>query len=82
MKVTLTVITFAVVLFCFGLYSTRDLNCNETIRQDQILIDSLRDENFILQIEAGRYDAAIEILKDRDSLAYIKFDSILTNETE
>ena len=44
-------------------------------------IDSLQAELFIKQTEVGRYEMALEMLKEEDSIAAKKFESKL-DETE
>lgn len=45
-------------------------------------VDSLEAEVFILQSEIGRYEMATEILKEEDSVAGNKLETILNKETE
>lgn len=42
----------------------------------------LQDSLFILQSNLGRYEMALEILKEKDSLSAQKFEEILFTETE
>ncbi len=46
------------------------------------IVDSLRNEAFIYSIDAARYEVALEILKEQDSLAAAKYENILYTETE
>jgi hypothetical protein len=46
------------------------------------IVDSLRNEAFIYSIDAARYEVALEILKEQDSLAANKYENILYTETE
>jgi len=45
-------------------------------------LDSLHDENFILNIEKQRYEIAIDMLEEEDSLAWKKLDWILSHNVE
>lgn len=45
-------------------------------------IDSLQTELFQSQSNEGRYEMALEILSQYDTIAASKFDSIYKNETE
>ena len=45
-------------------------------------IDSLQIELFQAQNNIGRYEIALELLSQEDTLAAQKFDSIYKNETE
>jgi hypothetical protein len=46
------------------------------------VIDSIRAENMPLQIQLGRYDVALELLREEDKKAAEKFELILTTQTE
>jgi hypothetical protein len=46
------------------------------------VIDSVRAENMPLQIQLGRYDVALELLREEDKKAAEKFELILTTQTE
>ncbi len=45
-------------------------------------IDSLENEIFIRQTNLGRYEVALEILKEEDSVAADHFEHILSKQTE
>jgi hypothetical protein len=45
-------------------------------------IDSLEMELFNAQSQSGRYEVALEILKEQDKKAADKFELILTTQTE
>ena len=45
-------------------------------------IDSLENEIFIRQTNLGRYEMALEILKEEDSVAADHFEHILSKQTE
>jgi hypothetical protein len=46
------------------------------------LSDSLRDESFIHFVEAGRYEIALEIYKDKNPKAVEEIELIRTTQTE
>jgi len=46
------------------------------------VIDSIRAENLPLQVQLGRYDVALELLREEDRKAAEKFELILTTQTE
>lgn len=46
------------------------------------IVDSLKNEAFIYSMDAARYEVALEILKEQDSLAAAKYEKILYTETE
>jgi hypothetical protein len=45
-------------------------------------LDSLQSELFVQQTIVGRYEVALEILKEQDKKAADKFELILTTQTE
>ena len=45
-------------------------------------LDSLNNKLFIKQTEAGRYEVALELFKEEDSVAADKFHFILVTKTE
>jgi hypothetical protein len=45
-------------------------------------IDSLENEIFIRQTNLGRYEMALEILKEEDSVVADHFEHILSKQTE
>ena len=56
------------------------INVNQEGAQN--IVDSLQDEIFNLQTINGRYEIALETLKEKDHKAAEKFQKILDNETE
>ena len=74
-----------VSITAIALYFTKDISDNEdrimVIEQSKI-IDSLNQEIFAKDIEIGRYEITIDLLKEEDSAAAAKFTYILENETE
>jgi hypothetical protein len=59
-----------------------DIQTAQTIDSLENVIDSIRAENIPLQIQLGRYDVALELLKEEDKKAADKFELILTTQTE
>ena len=57
-------------------------NYQETIDSLNQKIDSLNNEVFYKQITIGRYEMAIELLKEQDPQAADKFQLILNTKTE
>jgi hypothetical protein len=52
-------------------------------KQEQVIVDSLREELFNAQSELGRYEMTLEILKDgEDKKAAQTFENVLTTQTE
>ena len=54
----------------------------EPVIDCQEKIDSLESEIFIRQTNLGRYEMALEILKEEDSVAADHFEHILSTQTE
>lgn len=46
------------------------------------LSDSLRNEVFIREVQLGKYEIAIELLKEKNKKAAEEFELILTTQTE
>jgi hypothetical protein len=59
-----------------------DIQKANTIDSLENVIDSIRAENMPLQIQLGRYDVALELLREEDKKAAEKFELILTTQTE
>jgi hypothetical protein len=59
-----------------------DIQTAQTMDSLLNVIDSIRAENLPLQIQLGRYDVALELLREEDKKAAEKFELILTTQTE
>jgi hypothetical protein len=59
-----------------------DIKITQTIDSLQNVIDSVRDEIMPLEVELGRYEMTLELLKEEDKKAADKFELILTTQTE
>lgn len=59
-----------------------DIQSAKTIDSLMNLSDSLRAENLPLQIQNGRYEVTLELLRERDKKAAELFELILTTQTE
>lgn len=46
------------------------------------MADSLRSEIFVSEVQLGRYEVALELLKEKDKKAAELFELILTTQTE
>ena len=55
---------------------------NKSVDSSQATIDSLRSELFVEQTRVGRYEIALEMLREEDSVAANKFENILYTKTE
>jgi hypothetical protein len=54
----------------------------KTIDSLENVIDSIRAENLPLQIQLGRYEMALELLREEDKKAAEKYERIITTQTE
>ena len=79
MKTALLLAIAALVLFAAG-YETASLKRENTILQNRV--DSIYDELYISNVNLTRYEIALELLEEQDSIAADKFKNIHTNETE
>ena len=59
-----------------------DIQKTQTIDSLTNMADSLRSEVFVSQIQLGRYEVALELLKEKDKRAADLFELILTTQTE
>ena len=59
-----------------------DIQKAQMIDSLQNVIDSVTAENLPLQIQLGRYEVTLELLKEEDKKAADKFELILTTQTE
>ena len=71
----------ALVLLLTTIYEQNNA-INEYKAKDKIDIDSLQSELFQNQSQLGRYQVALEMLKEEDSVAADHFEYILSTKTE
>ena len=79
------VLTILVLLWLTVMWSNDVATIKEqknTIDSLTNLSDSLRDESFIHFVEAGRYEIALEIYKDKNPKAVEEIELIKTTQTE
>ena len=65
-----------------GVSNKVDTKLVHTIDSLSTIADSLRNEVFVNGIQLGRYEVALELLKEQDKKAADKFELILTTQTE
>lgn len=78
LRVTIVVLTISLL----GIFVTSNKQTSVKISDLENQNDSLRMELFNHGTVIGRYEITLEILKERDSLAAAKFETILSTETE
>lgn len=78
LRLTIVVLTISLL----GIYSVSNRESITKIDNLENQNDSLQMELFNYKTEVGRYEITLEILKERDSTAATKFESILYSETE
>ena len=79
------VIIFAGILAGFAITSyilTPVANSTRQAVELQKQVDSLQAELFIKQAELGRYEVALELFKEEDSVGADHFEYILNTQTE
>jgi hypothetical protein len=59
-----------------------DIQRAQTIDSLTNVADSLRSEIFVSEVQLGRYEVALELLKEKDRKAAELFELILTTQTE
>ena len=79
MKTAILLAIITIVLFAAG-YETASLKRDNTLLQNRI--DSIYDELYIINVNLTRYEIALELFEEQDSIAADKFKNIHTNETE
>jgi hypothetical protein len=79
------VISTLLLLWTTVMWNNSIITVNEqktTIDSLTNISDSLRDESFIHFVEAGRYEMALEIYKDKNPKAVEEIELIKTTQTE
>jgi hypothetical protein len=77
---TILVLLWLTVMWSNGVTTIKEQK--NTIDSLTNLSDSLRDESFIHFVEAGRYEIALEIYKDKNPKAVEEIELIKTTQTE
>jgi hypothetical protein len=63
-------------------YTGGDIQSGKTIDSLMNVIDSIRAENIPLQTQLGRYEMALELLREEDKKAAERYEKIITSQTE
>jgi hypothetical protein len=71
----------ALILLLTTIYEQNKV-INEYKAKANTNIDSLQTELFQAQSQAGRYEMALELFKEEDSVAADRFELILSTQTE
>ena len=78
-------IGFLVLVGLFAASVTLCIKQNDQIvelKKNQIELDSLRDETFILNVELGRYELTFDHLQETNPKAAKEFEEFMFHETE
>lgn len=80
-KITFLLTVIALVLTFFaGMYIS--FSYMKSLRKEREYIQETQTEIHILKSELGRYEMAVEYLKEEDSVAAKKLQDYLNNQTE
>lgn len=82
---TFTLLTLIILTFYYLKQNDELKKCQTdtySLQGGDISKGELQDSLFTLQTNLGRYEIALEILKERDSAAAQKFEDVLYKETE
>lgn len=71
-----------ILVILFGIIIFQEYKISQLDNKTTVNVDSLQNELFIKQTEVGRYEMALEMLKEEDSIAASKFENILYTKTE
>ena len=71
----------ALILLLTTIYEQNN-TINEYKAKVKVNVDSLQTELFIKQTEVGRYEMALEMFKEEDSVGADHFEHILSTKTE
>ena len=71
-----------ILVILFGTIIFQEYKISQLDNKTTVNVDSLQNELFIKQTEVGRYEMALEMLKEEDSIAASKFENILYTKTE
>ena len=83
---TITLLGLTIMTFEYfekdRVYQELKVSTSKQIDSIQTLSDSLRDESFIHFTEAGRYEMALEMYREKNPKAVEEIELILTTQTE
>lgn len=71
----------ALILLLTTIYEQNN-TINEYKAKVKVNVDSLQTELFIKQTEVGRYEMALEMFKEEDSVGADHFEHVLSTKTE
>ena len=79
-KYVILIAAILLVTIVFQEYKVAQLNAK--LESNTVNVDSLQNELFIKQTEVGRYEMALDIFKEEDSVGADHFEYILNTQTE
>ena len=79
---TKIVLLIGLTIVTLGLLSIGQHNQIVELKKNQIELDSLRDETFILGVELGRYEITLDHLRETNPKVAKEFEEFMFHETE
>ena len=79
------ILTLSSVLVLFYIIYDQHKQINEykqQLSEYEKFLDTVKTDSFQFQVMADRYAIALELLREEDSVAAVKFERILQKETE
>lgn len=79
------ILTLSSVLVLFYIIYDQHKQINEykqQLSEYEKFLDTVKTDSFQFQVIADRYAIALELLREEDSVAAVKFERILQKETE
>jgi hypothetical protein len=76
------VVLIGLTIAALGMLTISQHNQIVELEKNQIELDSLRDETFILGVELGRYEITLDHLQETNPKAAKEFEEFMFHETE
>ena len=77
-----TLLRFGALILLLTTIYEQNNTINEYKAKVKVNVDSLQTELFIKQTEVGRYEMALEMFKEEDSVGADHFEHVLSTKTE
>ena len=76
------VVLIGLTIAALGMLTISQHNQIVELKKNQIELDSLRDETFILNVELGRYEITLDHLQETNPKVAKEFEEFMFHETE